>query len=144
MPKKPYYLNKTFPQRCEWISNWSAVWWNYWCTAKQDIYDIQTWDFVISPAPERLLNAKVMWILMKCYAKLKNCKHAKRISWQNWNKCPSMQRVWKETDHAGTLSHILSSAWPYFVFAQVSAVARIQFPMATLEPRRWTAVKGFR
>lgn len=45
--------------------------------------------------------------------------------------------------YGGALYHIFCSAWPYFVFAQVSAVARILFPMATLEPARWAAQKGF-
>lgn len=45
----------------------------------------------------------------------------------------SRARLWKWIVRTGTPYHILLSAWPYFVFAQVSAVARILFPMATLE-----------
>lgn len=44
--------------------------------------------------------------------------------------------------YGGAMYRVLCSAWPYFVFAQVSAVARILFPMATLEPARWAALKG--
>lgn len=47
-----------------------------------------------------------------------------------------------EVVHPGKLFQILLSAWPYFVFDQVSAVARILFPMATLGPARWAALKG--
>lgn len=137
------------PRRCERISDESTISCNYWyCTGRRRqiigiTHDIQTFMKDCTQKEKKkgqvkLCHANIMWV---------HLEHPFRIIMQKLLKgCYDEFELWlwKWIVRTGTPYHILLSAWPYFVFAQVSAVARILFPMATLEPVRWAALKGSR